>query len=76
MGLQDKLLNGESVFTGYNGITPPIEDKSLSKLHFDYSINGNPEILGQPSPSNLDLNGKTPSNNYKNNAPIEGVGRI
>jgi hypothetical protein len=40
------------------------------------SINGNPEILGQPSPSNLDLNGQTPANNYKNNAPIEGVGRI
>ena len=75
-GLQDKLLSGGSVYTEYNGITPPIEDKSLSKLHFDYSINGNPEILGQPSPSNLDLNGQTPANNYKNNAPIEGIGRI
>lgn len=76
MGLQDKLLKGESNLTGYNGITPPIEDKSQSKLHFDYSINGNPEILGRPQPSQLDLNGQTPSNNYKNNAPIEGVGRI
>ena len=35
MGLQDKLLNGGSVYTEYNGITPPMEDKSLSKLHFD-----------------------------------------
>lgn len=76
MGLQDKLLKGESTLTEYNGVTPPIEDKSQSKLHFEYSINGNPEILGRPQPSQLDLNGQIPSNNYKNNAPIEGVGRI
>jgi hypothetical protein len=76
MGLQDKLLKGESTLTGYNGTTPPLENKSLSKLHFDYSINGKPELLGNPSPSELDLNGKVPAYNYKNNAPVEGVGRI
>lgn len=29
-----------------------------------------------PSPSLLDLNGKVPSNNYRNTAPTEGQGRI
>jgi hypothetical protein len=76
MGLQDKLLKGESSLTSFNGATPPIEDKSQSKLHYDYSINGNPELLGNPSPSELDLNGKIPSYNYKDNAPVEGIGKI
>lgn len=76
MGLQDKLLKGESSLTSFNGARPPVEDKSQSKLHYNYSINGNPELLGNPSPSELDLNGQTPANNYKNNAPIEGIGRI
>lgn len=76
MGLQDKLIKDGSVYTEYNGATPPIEDKSQSKLHYNYSIDGTPELLGNPSPSELDLNGQIPANNYKNNAPIEGVGRI
>lgn len=70
MGLQDKLLKGESTLTGYNGVTPPIEDKSLSKLHFDYSINGNPEILGNPQPSQLDLDGITPKGPNKDGKTI------
>jgi|TARA_Y100000114_G_scaffold143988_1_gene152086 hypothetical protein len=70
MGLQDKLLKGESTLTGYNGITPPIEDKSQSKLHFDYSVNGNPEILGKPQPSQLDLDGITPKGPNKDGKTI------
>ena len=31
-----------------------------SKLHKEYSINGNPNIPGKPKPSTLDLNGQTP----------------
>ncbi len=76
MGLQNKLINGGSVYTQYNGTTPPIEDKSLSKLHYEYSLNGKPNLLGEPNPSALDLNGQTPAYNYKDNAPTEGVGRI
>jgi hypothetical protein len=60
MALEKRLKKGESTLTSFNGATPPIEDKSQSKLHYDYSINGRPEILGRPEPSQLDLNGITP----------------
>ena len=32
----------------------------VSRLHNEYSINGNPNIADKPQPSNLDLNGQTP----------------
>jgi hypothetical protein len=32
----------------------------LSKLHYEYSINKNPNINGKPEPSQLDLDGITP----------------
>lgn len=74
MGLQDKLTKGESNLTGYNGVTPPIENKSISKLHYDYSINGMPNIeppyVGFPKPSQLDLNGKTPKSANKDGQVI------
>lgn len=60
MALETRLLKGESTLTSFNGTTPPIEDKKQSKLHFEYSINGKPEILGRPEPSQLDLEGITP----------------
>lgn len=60
MGLETKLLKGESTLTSLNGADGVIEDKKQSKLHFEYSINGHPEILGRPEPSQLDLNGITP----------------
>ena len=60
MGLEKRLIKGESTLTSLNGTTPPIENKAISKLHFEYSINGQPEILGRPEPSELDLNGITP----------------
>lgn len=69
MGLKDKLLNQDSNLTNLDGTTPPIPNFKLSKRHFEYSINGNPNIPFQPSPSQLDLNGKVPSYNYKDNAP-------
>lgn len=60
MGLEKRLMKGESTLTSFNGTTPPIEDKAISKLHFEYSINGQPELLGKPEPSEYDLNGITP----------------
>ena len=60
MGLEKRLIKGESTLTSLNGTTPPIENKAISKLHFEYSINGQPEILGRPEPSELDLNGIAP----------------
>ncbi len=69
MGIQEKFLqNGSTFGAGQGGNSADLQrerdaiigDKSLSKLHFDYSINGNPEILGKPAPSELDLEGITP----------------
>jgi hypothetical protein len=40
-----------------------------SALHSTYSINGLPPTARKPEPSRLDLNGQTPANNYKDNAP-------
>ena len=68
MALLNKLTQQGSVYTGLNGTTPPIEDKTQSKLHLEYSINGNPNIVNKPSPSILDLNGVTPPT-YRDNAP-------
>ena len=60
MGLETRLLKGESTLSKLNGGDPTIENKKESKLHYDYSINGQPEVLGQPEPSILDLNGINP----------------
>lgn len=60
MGLETRLLKGESTLSKLNGGDPTIENKKESKLHYDYSINGQPEILGKPEPSELDLNGIAP----------------
>jgi hypothetical protein len=40
----------------------------VSKLHNQYSINGNPNITNKPNPSVLDLNGQTPTK-YTDNLP-------
>jgi hypothetical protein len=49
---------------------PPNLDLSnpQSTLHNEYSINGNPNLLGYPTPSELDLNGETPEQ-YLDNLP-------
>jgi hypothetical protein len=70
MGLLDKLTQQGSVLTAYDGATPLNTPGSnpTSKLHYEYSVNGNPFVNGQPNPSTLDLDGKTPSK-YLDNPP-------
>jgi hypothetical protein len=46
---------------GNGGITTPTTvEQQVSKLHNQYSINGNPNIMDKPSPSRLDLGGVSP----------------
>ena len=70
MGLEEKFIqNGSAYGAGQGGNSANLQterdaiigNKQQSKLHFDYSINGNPEILGKPQPSQLDLNGIKPT---------------
>lgn len=63
MGLLDKLTQQGSNLSKYDGGTPDTMPGSLktSKLHDEYSINGNPRLFSKPSPSGLDWNGKTPT---------------
>lgn len=70
MSLKNKLANDGSPLTKYDGATPPTMPgaKEQSKLHNQYSINGNPNVPLKPSPSTLDLNGITPSK-YTDNLP-------
>jgi len=70
MGLKDKLNNDGSNLTPYNGITPSNMPgvNPQSRLHYEYSINGNPNMAMKPSPSQLDLDGITPPK-YTNNLP-------
>jgi hypothetical protein len=70
MGLKDQLTNNGSNLTQWDGTTPsqmPGANKQ-SRLHYEYSINGNPNMPQKPSPSQLDLNGLTPSK-YTDNLP-------
>ena len=78
MGLLNKLTLAGSPLSKANGATPPtpVGATDQSKLQYTYSINGTPNVPNKPQPSQLDLNGQTPSNQYKNTAPAEGVGRI
>jgi hypothetical protein len=69
MALLDKLTTAGSNLSGLNGSTPPIPNFAGSKLHDTYSINDIPNIVGKPQPSQLDLDGSIPSNNYRDNAP-------
>jgi hypothetical protein len=40
---------------GNGGVVQPTEtEQVVSKLHYEYSINGNPNIPNKPSPSQLD----------------------
>lgn len=70
MSLKNKLANDGSPLTKYDGATPPTMTgaSDQSKLHNQYSLNGNPNIPLKPSPSTLDLNGLTPSK-YTDNLP-------
>jgi len=71
MTILDKLTSGDSTLTAFNGAKPPQMPGSTdaSALHDEYSINGVPNLTEKPDPSNLDLDGQVPSNNYKDNLP-------
>jgi hypothetical protein len=69
MALRDKLETAGSNLSSLNGGTPPIPNFAGSKLHDTYSIDNIPNIVGKPSPSQLDLNGDVPASNYRDNAP-------
>ena len=68
MGILDTQTTSK---LGLGGTTPPKfgDTAAESKLHDSYSINGDPSITGKPSPSNLDLNGETPSK-YLDTPPL------
>lgn len=70
MGLKDQLQNQGSQLSEFDGQTPPPLniDVQGSTLHYQYSINGNPNMTGFPTPSLLDLNGVTPPR-YLDNPP-------
>ena len=67
MGLLDKL---STTNLGLQGVTPPKfgDTAAASTLHNSYSINGNPNLIGKPTPSLLDLNAETPEK-YMDNLP-------
>jgi len=68
MSILNKLITNGSNLSGLNGTTPNTPNFSNSKLHNQYSINGDPNVVNKPSPSNLDLNGLTPEK-YTDNLP-------
>ena len=70
MSLKNKLTNNGSNLTAFNGSTPSTMSgaSDQSKLHDEYSLNGNPNVPTKPSPSQLDLNGLTPPK-YTDNLP-------
>ena len=69
MALLDKLSTGGSTLSNLNGGNATVPNFKGSKLHNTYSINDVPVVPGKPAPSILDLNGETPSSNYRDNAP-------
>jgi len=69
MGLLDKLRQLGSLLSNLNGGVASTQDFRGSKLHDEYSINNNPNIVDKPATSNLDLDGQTPSTNYRDNSP-------
>tara|TARA_B110000444_G_C18554397_1_gene461763 strand:- start:256 stop:531 length:276 start_codon:yes stop_codon:yes gene_type:complete len=71
MGLENKLSNQGSVLSNLNGGTASVPDFKLSKRHLEYSINGSPNIAGQPTPSSLDLEGVNPSSANKDALTVD-----
>ena len=70
MGLLEQLTTQGSQLSQFDGQDPPITnlDTDQSTLHYEYSINGSPNLPGYPTPSLLDLNGITPPQ-YLDNLP-------
>lgn len=54
--MANQILGQERTSTlGNGGVTQPQEPELIvSKLHYEYSINGNPNMPNKPSPSQLD----------------------
>lgn len=87
MGLYNKLTTQGSNLTAYNGATPTVNPLATqaSKMHYEYSINGNnfntvnPQYQQYldgvfnplPQPSQLDINGVDPKGPL--NDPSYGV---
>lgn len=69
MSILKKFNQKGSPLSNLNGEAGPRTNFKDSKLHNSYSINGIPNVLHKPSPSNLDLNGERPLNNYRDNSP-------
>jgi len=71
MALRDRLENNGTPLSAFNGGTGPQPDFQSSKLHYNYSINGNPFVATTPfkAPSQLDIQGAMPSTAYQNNTP-------
>jgi|TARA_R110002126_G_scaffold166900_1_gene314732 hypothetical protein len=69
MALINQLLNQGSIYSNLNGAPGPQPNLAGSKLHNEYSLNGKPKVKNKPAPSILDLNGQTPTDNYRNTAP-------
>lgn len=69
MGLLSKLTTQGSIFSRNNGGNISVPNHKDSKLHNKYSITGDPNQPFKPSPSQLDMNGEIPSNNYRDNVP-------
>lgn len=67
MSILKTFQNLGSKFSNLNGKRPTIPNFKDSKLHNTYSLNGIPN-LNKNQPSNLDLDGKTPSK-YIDNLP-------
>jgi len=68
-GILNILQDQGSTLSNLNGAQGSIPDFAASKLHDQYSIDGNPNIPDKPTPSTLDLDGLVPTNNYRDNAP-------
>jgi len=73
MGLLDKLTSSGqgSNLSEFDGASPGkygVSPGKDSRLHYQYSINGNPNMPNQVPPSQLDLDGLTPPQ-YLNNLP-------
>lgn len=79
MGILNLLTTQGSTLSNLNGGPGPNVESDLrdSKLHYKYSLNGEPPINSQPgqgffsipAPSRLDMNGQIPPYNYRDNSP-------
>lgn len=74
MALKNKLSSIGTPLSNLNGGTATVPNFALSKLHYESSINNQPTLSPGPNftpltPSRLDLDGRVPTYNYRNNTP-------